>query len=389
MSDNTPTRSHGLPLRFSLRVLLVAFTLFAIGFPIWYRWPYEEEDKGLALERARGSTNAKRISTWQRQWGGGRKKHGPEWEYSNGRLYSITTYRDGNVTGPFTRYWLNHGKVASVGSHQNGVPIGTWHYFNLQGRESGSEEYRGGRLWRLTITADGSVQQVEFDEMRHPTRIIIDGHEVEDRLARLATAGHFDDPQVRLQLGKHTVMEFVETPLQDAIDFLASQHGIPMVVDSEKVDAELPITENPNGLLLSTALTLMLRSRNLDCDYRYGCLWITSAEDAENWRDPTGVADIVPPADSQLARSWNEAVAVEAIDRPLAEALIGAVERLAVTVDTSRISPRRDGHSSYPVTVNLSGLPFKHVLGQLLYRTRCRAKLDGETLVILPPEDSP
>ena len=28
--------------QFSLRLLLIAFTAFAIGFPIWYRWPYQK-----------------------------------------------------------------------------------------------------------------------------------------------------------------------------------------------------------------------------------------------------------------------------------------------------------------------------------------------------------
>jgi len=30
-----------LRLQFSLRLLMLALTAFAIGFPIWYRWPYQ------------------------------------------------------------------------------------------------------------------------------------------------------------------------------------------------------------------------------------------------------------------------------------------------------------------------------------------------------------
>src|SRR5262245_24123007 len=50
--------------RFSLRVLLLAVTAFAIGFPIWYRWPYEERPPFIGARDV--------VITWQRQWGGGR-----------------------------------------------------------------------------------------------------------------------------------------------------------------------------------------------------------------------------------------------------------------------------------------------------------------------------
>src|SRR5262245_8824939 len=41
-SPAPPARRTRWGLRFSLRLLLAAFTAFAVGFPIWYRWPYQE-----------------------------------------------------------------------------------------------------------------------------------------------------------------------------------------------------------------------------------------------------------------------------------------------------------------------------------------------------------
>jgi len=38
----------------SLRLLLLAFTAFAIGFPIWYRWPYEATEHGIQALPAPG-----------------------------------------------------------------------------------------------------------------------------------------------------------------------------------------------------------------------------------------------------------------------------------------------------------------------------------------------
>src|SRR5207248_6526902 len=81
-------------LQFSLRLLLLAFTGFAIGFPIWYRWPYEEtEANSTALSR--------RITTWQRQWGGGRLKHGLERQVVGSETIESVMYRNGLRHGPY------------------------------------------------------------------------------------------------------------------------------------------------------------------------------------------------------------------------------------------------------------------------------------------------
>src|SRR5688572_12726396 len=71
------TRSR---FQFSLRVLLAAFTLFAIGFPIWYRWPYREVITTYVMaggQPDKSKPTGKYVRTWQRAWGGGRLKHGP------------------------------------------------------------------------------------------------------------------------------------------------------------------------------------------------------------------------------------------------------------------------------------------------------------------------
>ena len=70
MADSpTAARPRRWRLQFSLRVLVLALTAFAIGFPIWYRWPYRE---ATVHRDSTGAVAARRITTWQRQWGGGR-----------------------------------------------------------------------------------------------------------------------------------------------------------------------------------------------------------------------------------------------------------------------------------------------------------------------------
>jgi hypothetical protein len=97
-----------------LRVLLLLFTALAIGLPICYRWPYEEEladvlPRSLAdpFDRLPSDdpfgpppTRVRRITTWQRQWGGDKLKHGVERHVGTGGSRS-TTYRLGKRHGPY------------------------------------------------------------------------------------------------------------------------------------------------------------------------------------------------------------------------------------------------------------------------------------------------
>src|SRR5438034_10302208 len=76
MQTSSALRPRATRLQFSLRLLLLAITAFAIGFPIWYRWPYQEVlDERDPLTRA---VTSKRILNWQRQWGGDRLLHGKQ-----------------------------------------------------------------------------------------------------------------------------------------------------------------------------------------------------------------------------------------------------------------------------------------------------------------------
>src|SRR6188768_3780295 len=103
-------------LQFSLKLLLLAFTAFAVGFPIWYRWPYEEVDD----ESSPGSpTELRRVTTWQRQWGGGRLKHGPQSLIEDGKTVESLVYRNG----------LRHGPYVSTydrGRFENDLKEGAW-----------------------------------------------------------------------------------------------------------------------------------------------------------------------------------------------------------------------------------------------------------------------
>ena len=148
--------------------------------------------------------------------------------------------------------------------------------------------------------------------------------------------------------------------------------------------ADTPITAECRGIDLCSTLTLLTAPYGLGCDYRYGCLWISTAADTNDWHDPTGVADITPPTQSLLAHVWNEPVAIEGVENSLAEVLEYLETRLGIRIDVSRLKTSDKG-TDFPVTISLQGLPFRHTLGQLLYKTKCRCELEGDTLVISPP----
>ena len=73
---------------------------------------------------------------------------------------------------------------------------------------------------------------------------------------------------------------------------------------------------------------------------------------------------------------------VDAVSIPLASVLATITQRLAIDIDTAQVQST----SKYLVIHQARGIPFHDMLGQLLYRTGCRCKLEGERLVILPPE---
>jgi hypothetical protein len=218
----------------------------------------------------------------------------------------------------------------------------------------------------------------------NPERVCRGGEESEDRLQQLARENRLDNENVEHLLSRFDVQEFVETPLGDAVDFLSDEYGAPIFLH-EEVDANLPITVEFVELPLSSPLTLIAGRAGLSCDYHYGCLWIVPSDEVLAWRDPTGVASLALPHGSTLAAAWNEPVKFRRKETQLANALTHFGETLAIEIDTSAI--RQVPYPSDELRRKIPNpIPFRHLLGCLLYHAHCRCQLDGNTLVILPQE---
>jgi len=365
-------------LQFSLRLLLLAFTAFAIGFPIWYRWPYEETEE----ERdSAGTVQFKRITTWQRQWGGQRLMHG-ELRGVAGDLTTTSNFSRGKLHGPFTLR-DKKGRFNTTGQYVDNMKEGLW--IEKRGKALTETPWLHDRLHGVAeITSHSGVKTTATFVDGRLTNC--NGQPVDDRPVA-ALARRSLDKQIAEELEKTTNTDFVEMPLKDVAIYLSETHQIPITLDPIRIeDPDQPLTVALRGIHLRSALILLMAPHNLACDYRYGCLWITTADDAQDWHDPTGVSEIMPPKDSALARAWNEPASIDVVEVPLIRALGYLQERLAFQVDITRIQPTAEKPTLFPVTHSGKGFPFHHILGQLLYKTRCRCRLEGETLIILPPD---
>ncbi len=83
-----------------------------------------------------------------------------------------------------------------------------------------------------------------------------------------------------------TVLEFVETPLADVIDYLKDLHGIEIQVDKKALEdvgigTDAPVTKHLKGISLRSALRLLLRDLDLTYMIEDEVLLITTPEEAE------------------------------------------------------------------------------------------------------------
>ena len=375
MQSSQPSRSRLARLprpQYSLRVLVLLVTLFAIGFPIWYRWPYE------ITEPPDGGPST-RTTTWQRQWGGGKLKHGPMIN-KQGPMTLTSVYRNDLLHGPYVVKVRD--RYVQRGQYVNGLREGDWIEGDgdfattlplEQGQMHGFVTFKNNRGHSLTAHFDhGRITQVNGKPWSGSLDDTLKNREIDDKVAS--------------ELKRSTDTDVVEMPLKDTILYLSEKHNIPIVIDPKTIaKPDVPLTACLRGIDLQSTLAILLGLHDLACDYRYGCLWVTTPEDAATWTERTGVSAMKPSPGSDVARAWNEPVKIDVRQLSLQESLDYTSRYLALSIDTSAVPSAADA-GRRAVTLHLSGLPFRHVLGQMLYQTNCRCQLDGDKLVILPAE---
>ncbi|MDZ7619641.1 MAG: STN domain-containing protein, partial [Patescibacteria group bacterium] len=109
-----------------------------------------------------------------------------------------------------------------------------------------------------------------------------------------AAGGRFGIPlaedkntRIRQALAAPISLEFVETPLQDVVDYLKNATKIEIQIDRKSLDdvgvaTDMPVTKNLRNVSLKSALRLMLRELGLTYSIEDEVLLITTPEEAEN-----------------------------------------------------------------------------------------------------------
>lgn len=87
-------------------------------------------------------------------------------------------------------------------------------------------------------------------------------------------------------LDQPTAIDFVETPLQQAIDFLEANHNIPIEINTKKLEEagiqiDTPVTKNLKGITLRSTLNLLLDDLELTYAVQNGVLMITTKGEAQ------------------------------------------------------------------------------------------------------------
>ncbi|HEX7446167.1 MAG TPA: VWA domain-containing protein [Pirellulales bacterium] len=96
-----------------------------------------------------------------------------------------------------------------------------------------------------------------------------------------------NEEKILQALNEPTVMDFEETPLRDAIDFLKEKHNIEIQLDARALEdgglgSDTPVTRSLKGISLRNALRLLLGEYELTYVIRNEVLLITSKTEAEN-----------------------------------------------------------------------------------------------------------
>ena len=110
-------------------------------------------------------------------------------------------------------------------------------------------------------------------------------------------------------LDETTTLEFVETPLQDVVDYLSNQHKVLIVLDKKSLSdvgiaVDEPLTANLRDISLRSALGLMLEQFDLAWTIRHDALVITTAESVQG----DLVTKVYDVADLVTCRDENDAL---------------------------------------------------------------------------------
>jgi hypothetical protein len=385
-SKEVQTRAAPSPFRprFTLAALLALVTLSALGAWYWWRVPFEREDPAGAHRT---------VETVRRVWGGKALRHGPLFQFDKqGRKLAEIYYREGQLHGPSQR-WFADGHLREQGEHRLGGKRGEWtQYFRPYDRPSRDGLYYKAVAHWKDGTPNGTWEWFNPAGKLTLSMVFADGklagplpEDAEAGIGRRLVEAEITDARLVEALIQTAPIEFLETPLKDALDFLQAHASYPLEIDALgletngiSIDTPVTLTVPPEVPYIVT-LGRILRPLKLTCDHRYGVIWVTTPERYAR-RDQSGLDDIKPPPGSRLAEVWDKPINMEFLETPLVAAL-GHITELTGGGMRFDLSHLPKNYHDVPVTRSMEQPP-RHFLAVTLDELAMWAELEGETIVL-------
>jgi hypothetical protein len=321
--------------------------------------------------------------------------HGPTRRWNEaGNLISEVHYSRDRRDGKFFQAHRD-GTPSIEGAYHEDVPNGQWVWRPAFGANDDAQYRTLTGAWSHGVP-DGVWTLQDPDgmdvlTMRFADRRLVEAEpgEVDSNLAALLARGEIEPP-LMLTLFRGADCSFRDRRLIRVVELLRlkydSQINLAGAVAGKRAKgsslplADAPVTYERNRVPLIVALGEIGRPLGLVGDYRYGVLWITTPEQAED-ADPTGVEAIAPPPGSRLASAWeSRGMDLHFVDTPLGDVFSFLALLTEVQIDTSPLQSLPT--ASMPLTLQLRNAPLTDTIGAVLLASGCRASLRGETIVI-------
>ncbi len=445
-------------LRFLFCVVTLLAVGISAGM-IWWQWPYDKEQivgreawlyarRDYKSKRRPGAAAAKPISPKFRQVSrvynnldGEEVMHGPLsiWDMQ-GRRLRLEHWKNGQRHGKFTD-WTPQGEVIAEGEYVEGKKHGVWRRRLFPSTPSfvSTELYAHGELKKRTENNRGMTIETLFKDGKRdgPTHGAYPGggkrfvgawrkdkehgrwkwwsadgeltRDVEFHDGRLVRPDGTLSPAIVVQnfaglpsaqaimaeLEERTQLEFIDTPLQDAMRFLKDFHKVeirldPVNLEKAGISPNAPVTIDTREITFRAALALMLDTfpqRDLVLVIRNEILLVTAGENQLHWRDPTGVSALLADRDSPWPHKLAEPIQFEFIETPLRDVcdFLSGCHKFRIALDLSEFHSV-DRIQNRPITMNLHGISLAAALTTMLDENDLAVEARGLELAIVPAE---
>ncbi len=192
-------------------------------------------------------------------------------------------------------------------------------------------------------------------------------------------------------LRSDTRIQFIETPLEDVVEFMKDLHSIPIFLDKKAIrdmglDPNVSVTRNIRGISLHSALVLMLRELGLTCARHDEFLVITTPRETEFWGDALQRLD--SPAE-KMDVVLKEDTRIEFRESPLQDVVRFLCERhgIPIFLDLKALRAAKVDPAT-PVTENLKGISLRSGLLLMLRQLDLTCACQNEFLVITTPNEA-